>query len=851
MSDEYSRPSEEDLPTEGFPPGEGPAPPEVAGYSILRRIASGGMGDVYDAEQKEPIRRRVALKVIKWGMDTREVVARFESERQALALMDHPNVARIYDAGATDAGRPYFAMEFIKGVAISDYCDGAYLTTPERLALFIAVCEGVQHAHQKGIIHRDLKPSNVLVELQDGRAVPKIIDFGVAKATGQRLTEQTLYTAHGQFIGTAEYMSPEQAELTGLDVDTRTDVYSLGVLLYELLVGALPFDSKELRQGGYDEARRRIREEEPPRPSTRITSQGDTSTVTARNRRTDVQTLTRELRGDLDWIVLKAIEKDRNRRYSSVTELAADIGRYLANQPVLASPPSTLYRMKKFVQRHKFGVSAAALVGIALLLGMVGTGLSLVRALEAERLASREAETARQVSDFLVRLFEVSDPDEAEGETITAREILDQGAERIERELEAQPLTQARLMATIGTVYQELGLYDSAAPLLERSLARREELLAVDDPEVADSLARLVVMQRRQGKYEEAKPRAERALAIREQALGPDSLETAASLTSLGWVHAMQGEHAEALTRFERAHEIRQQQVEAEDPLVAESLNDLGITFWRLSRFDEAESHLNRALAIFEERLGPDSARARRVLGDLAILYWSEGKYAESEAMQKRSMEIEERVLGPDHPALASSYNNLAVLYDSQGRYEEAEALLERALEIQLQVYGPGSDDVGMGKANLAWVYYQQGKYEAAEPLYVEALAIYERGVGPDHPSVATLLRDWALLYLAQGHYAEAERLLQRSLSIREQSYGAEHPEVAQSVAALADVYRDEGRLEEAEPLYQRALAIREAKLGGEHPLVAETLEAYLELLRRAGREGEAGEVASRLEQLR
>ncbi|MBZ5500453.1 MAG: serine/threonine protein kinase [Acidobacteriia bacterium] len=300
----------------------------IGPFRILETLGHGGMGVVYLAEQKKPLRRKVAIKVIKFGMDTKEVVARFESERQALALMNHQNIARVFDAGATETGRPFFVMEYVQGVSISEYCDNLRLNTRQRLELFIPVCQAIQHAHQKGIIHRDIKPSNVLVTILDGRPVAKIIDFGVAKATNQRLTEKTLFTQHGHLVGTPEYMSPEQAEMSGLDVDTTTDVYSLGVMMYELLVGALPFDRKRLRKAAYDEMRRIIREEEPPTPTKRLSSLGNEAKQIADRRRTDVVSLQRQIQGDLDWITMKAMDKDRTRRYQSASELEADISRH-------------------------------------------------------------------------------------------------------------------------------------------------------------------------------------------------------------------------------------------------------------------------------------------------------------------------------------------------------------------------------------------------------------------------------------------------------------------------------------------------------------------------------------------
>src|ERR1041385_5965499 len=344
----------------------------IGRYKLLQKIGEGGCGVVYMAEQAEPVRRRVALKVIKLGMDTKSVIARFEAERQALALMDHPNIAKVLDAGATETGRPYFVMELVRGVKITDYCDEAKLSTTERLGFFIQVCHAIQHAHQKGIIHRDLKPSNILVTINDGVPVPKVIDFGIAKATtGQQLTDKTLFTAYEQFIGTPAYMSPEQAVMTSLDIDTRTDIYSLGVLLYELLTGKTPFDSKELLAIGLDEMRRAIREKEPARPSTRVsTLPGEELSTTAQHRGLDAPKLVSQLRGDLDWIVMKALEKDRGRRYETANGFARDIERYLNNEPVIARPPSRIYKFQKMVRRNRFLVAACSAVLVSLVLGL-------------------------------------------------------------------------------------------------------------------------------------------------------------------------------------------------------------------------------------------------------------------------------------------------------------------------------------------------------------------------------------------------------------------------------------------------------------------------------------------------
>ena len=452
----------------------------IGPYKLLQQIGEGGCGVVYMAEQEQPIHRRVAVKIIKAGMDTRAVIARFEAERQALALMDHPNIARVLDAEATETGRPYFVMELVRGIKITEYCDQNKLSTSQRLELFVQVCHALQHAHQKGIIHRDVKPSNILVTMHDGAPMPKVIDFGIAKATGQRLTDKTLFTAFEQFIGTPAYMSPEQAQMSTQDVDTRSDIYALGVLLYELLTGHTPFDQEELVAAGLDEMRRIIREQQPQRPSTRLSTlaAADQTTV-AQCRQSEHPQLIHLVRGDLDWIVMRCLEKDRTRRYATANSLAEDVLRHLRSEPVTARPPSRLYQFQKMVQRNKAGFAAAALVTAALVLGLGFALWALAKervarrqALAAEHKAQAEAGKSQQVARFLKDMLHGVGPSAALGrDTTMLREILDKTAERVGKDLKGQPEVEAELRTTLGDVYQALGKYAQAEGMYRNALA--------------------------------------------------------------------------------------------------------------------------------------------------------------------------------------------------------------------------------------------------------------------------------------------------------------------------------------------------------------------------------------------
>ncbi len=783
----YALPADDDPPpetTEGAADAEESTPEFIGPYRLLERVGVGGMGEVFEAEQQEPIRRRVALKIVKRGMDTEEFVARFESERQALALMDHPSIAKVFDGGASDRGRPYFVMEFVDGVPITEYCQANKLGVQQRLELFIQVCEGVQHAHQKAIIHRDIKPNNVMVTEVDGRPVPKIIDFGVAKATDDSLSDLTMQSNMGQLLGTPAYMSPEQTDLDTQNIDTRTDVYALGVLLYELLVGERPFSQEEFENVGFQEALRKIREDEPPRPSARLVTMDTSLDVAARERDCAPTILKRRLKGDLDWITMKALEKDRDRRYDTAHGLAMDIQRHLDDQPVLAGPPGTTYMVQKFVKRHRTGVLAGVLMLVTVLLGITGTTVGLIRAVSAERKATLEAATATQVSDFLVDLFEVSDPDQARGNTITAREILDAGASRIGGELAGQPETQARLMNTIGKVYRNLGLYEEAEPLLQTSLDLRRETLGDDDLALATSLIELADLHIRLARYDVAEALLQEAMDLMGRHADADRLALAQSIGELASVYRRQGRYDAARPLYERARDLRIAALGPDDPEVARSLNGLAILSYNEGDYEAAEDLYQQALAIWESAYGENHADVAKGLNNLGLLYHQLERVDEAEIYYQRAIAIYERVLGPEHPRLGRAVNNLALLYQFQEQYAKAAPLYERALAIREKAVGRDHPDVAQTVNNLANLYRLQGDYARAEPLYRRALDIRERTFGPDHQDVAWTLRDLGVLISDRGDPAAALPYLERSLDIFRRANGVDHPE-------LESIYKD------------------------------------------------------------
>ncbi|WP_235963689.1 protein kinase domain-containing protein [Tautonia rosea] len=651
----------------------------IGPYTLLEPIGEGGMGTVYMADQERPVRRRVALKVIKPGMDTKQVIARFEAERQALALMDHPNIARVLDAGTNDSGRPYFVMELVKGLPITEFCDRHRLDIQERLDLFVRVCQAVQHAHQKGIIHRDLKPSNILVTLHDGEPVPKVIDFGIAKATSQSLTDKTLFTGFAQLVGTPQYMSPEQAEFSGLDIDTRSDIYSLGVLLYELLTGSTPIQREEFQRAPLDQIRRLIHDREAVTPSTRLSGLGKSLSTISASRGADPRRILVAVRGDLDWIVMKCLEKKRDRRYETANALAAELRRHLNNEPVLARPPSAAYQFQKFASRNRAILTSTVLIVLVLVTATVLSLLQAHRATRAEAQAAASAEETSLVVEYLVNdVFGAAAPERLQGKTPTLQDIFVAGEAAIPARFGHHPTAEASARIALGRAYYDLGRYEDAAPQFRLAAALRAEHLGPDHPQTLTAEAMVVraLCPDALGLVaipDEAEPIARRVMETRRRVLGPNDRQTLDSMTTLG--HVLQVKFNKALLeRFRKAPNLS---------LSDEVLRTLGTV-----PMGEAQTLLEDAYQGQTRLLGPDHPETLETLHVLGRVLYCKADHVNSERVLRQAVAGRDRVLGADHPATLASRKFLATTLQRRQQNEEAILLYAQVAEAHRRLFG-------------------------------------------------------------------------------------------------------------------------------------------------------------------
>lgn len=766
-------------------------------YQVESLLGEGGFGTVYRAAQIKPVRRHVALKVIKLGMDTRRILARFEAERQTLAMMNHPGIAKFLDAGTTASGRSFFVMELVEGRPITSYCDERHVDTRSRLELFGRVCDAIRHAHQKGVLHRDIKPSNVLVTIQDGRPSPVVIDFGIARALDDDSGAMSLVTEHGQIIGTPEYMSPEQAE-GSRDIDTRTDVYSLGVLLYELLTGSTPFERSSRTGSSLAEWQRLIRELDPPTPSTRVRKSGERGAMAAKGRASDQAALSRMLQGDLDWIVMKAIEKDRSLRYESVDALAADLNRYLSDEPVLARPQSAVYRFKKFARRNRAALGAA--LGMLLLLvgGVVGTSVGMVRALAARdreaaerRRADEKAAIATAVTNFLNEdLLSALRPDE-QGKDVTMRQVLDEATRRLEGRFPNQPEVEASVRVTIGGSFMHLGVLDAA----EKQFTKAHEL--------------------------------------RKRAVGEKHADTMEAVHYLAKVHNLQGRYAESEAALLALLEHERDLNGPECPNCLNILGELANVLRRQGRLAESEQVFRELLDIRRRVSGEEHEDTLLTYTNLAALLRTTGQLDEAASMIERTLELQRKKLGPQHTHTMFTLGSLAVLNMQRGQLDASEALFDELLPAMKQVLGEEHPYTLFASGDLALLYVRQERLSDAEALYTSALDGLSRVLGAEHPETLITMEHLGEVYLAQDRLDEARSLLSRVVHASRRIHGHDHPYTAASALKLAKALEQATCIEEAESelsgLVDGARRTRHARL-------TEFLEAHGRVLTRMGR---------------
>ncbi len=840
QSPELLQPAPEPLPLEPSEIGK-----LIGPYRLKRVLGRGGMGVVYLAvRDDDAYQKRVAIKLIKKGMDSEEIIKRFRNERQALAALEHPNIARLLEGGTTEDGRPYFVMEYIEGTPIDKYCDDHKLNIMERLELFRAACSAVHYAHQNLIVHRDLKPSNILITAE---GVPKLLDFGIAKLLNPEMSPEPLTITKTEIrLMTPEYASPEQVR--GDIIKTTSDVYSLGVVLYELLTGHRPYRlTSRLRQ----EIERVICEVEPEKPSTAISRVEEnlaeenrpatklTPDTVSKVREGNPDKLRRRLAGDLDNIILMAMRKEPNRRYGSVEQFSEDLRRHLVGLTVIARKDTAGYRMSKFVNRHKVGVAAAAAFTVLVL------GFAITTKIQSNRIAAQakqialERDKAQEVSKFLVELFEVSDPSQAKGDTITAREILDKGAERIEKELKDQPEVQATLMNTIGVVYGTLGLYDRSRQLLETALATRKQLYGEEEHvESATSMHNLAKAYYSLGKYAKAESLSFAALELRRKLLGSNHKDIAENLHDLAVLFSDQGKYSRAESLFFDALAMWRALPSNESLKASGTLNALGVMYRGKGEREKAAACHQEALLILQSM--PDSGGVDRAhsINNLALLLKDKGDYDEAQKLYQQVLPIYRRYLGNEHPEVAICINNLATVLKNKKQYDLAEQLLREALVIKRKTMGSNHPSVATSLNNLAGVLQEKGDYDAAEFSFREALGILRAAFGNEHPNIAAAMNNLGLLLGLKGNFVEAEKLFRSSLAMRRKLLGDKHPGVATSLKNLARVLDEMKRPAEALPIHLEALTIFQQTNPSGHWVIGDeqsSMGRSLSALRRFG----------------
>lgn len=786
-------------------------------YRIVSMLGEGGMGAVYLAERDDDeFLQRVAIKVVRGLLDP-ERVRQFRTERQILAWLEHPHIARLLDGGTTDDGLPYLVMEHVAGQPIDRYCDARRLDVGERLRLFLVVCGAVSHAHRSLIVHRDIKPTNILVTEQ---GAPKLLDFGIARLALEAGGGEPGITRVGGRMLTPDYASPELVR--GGQVTTAADVYALGVLLYELLTGRRPLHFATLSSV---EIERVVCQVDPPSPSRVVetTSPGADPAALAANRQVSPSRLAARLRGDLDAIAATAMAKDPAHRYASVDALAADVRRHLDGEPIAARPATWVYTARRFVARHRWGVAAAAVLALTVTLAAVVLSIQAARLAEERDRTARERDTAQQVLGFLTGLFDVANPDASAGASVTARELLDRGAERIDAELSGQPVVQARLLTTIGSVFASLGVYDRSAALLERSLQLRRATLGAAHPDTAESMQALAEAYRELARYDEAETLHREALAVKQR-LGSPPAAIATSLNDLGLTLSERGRHADAEPLIREAVATWRGLGPDAAADAAVGLSNLAQTLRQQGRLDDAVAALDEAIAIRRRRFGNDHPLLAHVLGQLGQVRNAQGDLAAAAPLLREALAIRRKAYGDAHPDTATAFNNLASLLHDAGDLAGAEPYYRLALAATGKRLGERHPDYAVQVNNLASLLEDRGRLDDAAPLFAQSLAVRRAAYGEAHPAVARALHNLARVELARGRASVAEPLATEALALRRRLLAAGHAEIAASLALLGEIRARQGRSDEAERLLVEALAVQRTALGATHPQAATTL---------------------------
>ena len=798
----------------------------IGAYRIIREIGRGGMAVVYLGERDDQnYRKQVAIKMVPPGIGTEQVLQRFRNERQTLAALDHSNIVKLLDGGSSEDGSPYLVMEYVDGLPIDQYCDLNKLSINDRLRLFREVCSTVQYAHQNLVIHRDVKPGNILITKE---GLPRLLDFGIAKLLNPECSQMPLVTRIDARPMTPEYASPEQVR--GDPVTSATDIYSLGVLLYELLTGHHPYLVKD---SSWRDIERLVCEKDPLPPSTRVSTDREHLKATAEMRLVEPKQLVKLLRGDLDWITMKALEKEPNRRYATASELSAEIDRYLSHEPVLARPSSASYRARKYFRRHPVGVSVAA--GLVLLLA----GFAVTQSLQLRRI-TRERDRANRVTEFMEGMFRVSDPSEARGNSITAREILDKASKDIDTGLAQDPELQAQMMHVMGDVYKGLGLFPRAQLLFQHSADIRRRALGPQDAETLRSMDDLAWILNQEGHAAEAEKLQREIFDTRRRIFGPQNLDTLKSMSNLAWTLDREGDYAEAEKLERDVLDVRRRVVKTDDRETAATMNNLAATLGHEGHLLEAEKLKRETLDIRRRILGPENPETLTAMNNLAVTLQQEGHYAEAEKLQRDTLNIQRRILGPEHPDTLRSMNNLARTLVREDHVAEAVQLQREALATKQRILGPEHQDTLWAMKELAQALAQEGQYSEAEKLQRQTLEIQRRVLGPERPNTLSTMSNLAATLNGEGHYREAEKLQRRTIELMRQVLGPEHPDTLMTTDELAQTLDKEGHYEEAEKLARETLETQRRVLGPEHPDTANTAYDLACVLAHGGRNDEA-----------